>query len=161
MKRKWFIAAALLLLSEVAWAQMTPQQQASLPPSDPNSPQYNTVYLPALENAAPPQERWADRWGAFSSASGGMWGGVQDMKSKRQAEKAALARCKAKGGKDCRIDIVYYNQCGAVVSGDGGSGGGRAATEKEAVEIAMESCGEKGGNCELYFMGCSYPVRVN
>ncbi len=162
MKHKWCSAALLLMLSSAAWAQMTPQQQANLPPSDPNSPQYNTVYLPSLENAAPPQERWADRWGAFSSASSGVSGGVQDMASKRQAEKSALAECKAKGGNDCRVDIVYYNQCGAVASGGGHMGSARAATEREAVEIAIATC-EKGGgsNCQLYFMGCSYPVRVN
>ena len=162
MKGKWFGGVVLLMLGGAAWAQMTPQQQANLPPSDPNSPQYNTVYLPGLENAAPPQERWADRWGAFSSASSGMWGGVQDKESKRQAEKAAIASCKAKGGKDCRVNIVYYNQCGAVASGGGHMGSARAPTEKEAVEDAIATCEEAGGSdCQLYFMGCSYPVRVN
>ena len=89
-------------------------------------------------------------------------GGVQDMESKRQAETAALAACKARGGRDCRVNIVYYNQCGAVASGGGHMGSARAPTEKEAVEDAIATCEESGGSdCQLYFMGCSYPVRVN
>lgn len=162
MKSKWLGIAVLFVSSSAAWAQMTPQQQANLPPSDPNSPQYNTVYLPFLANAAPPQERWADRWGAFVLSSNGMSGGIQDAPNKRQAEKAALTECREKGGENCRVSLSYYNQCGAVASGGGHTGSSSAPTEREAVENAIATCEKAGGsNCQLYFMGCSLPARVN
>ncbi|WP_392389941.1 DUF4189 domain-containing protein [Acinetobacter courvalinii] len=40
------------------------------------------------------------------------------MRSKRQAEKAALTECRAKGGKKCEVDLAYYNQCAVMVTGD-------------------------------------------
>jgi uncharacterized protein DUF4189 len=158
MKRELLSALALLMVSCAAVAQQSPTNPGGFLNTDPRSPAYN----PGL--SAPPrpaEEGWADRWGAFASASNGAFAGVQDEKNKRQAERTALANCRAKGGENCVVKFSYYNQCGAVASGDGGSGGGRAATEKEAVELAMKSCNEKGENCQLYFMGCSLPVRVN
>lgn len=159
MKSNWVLMVVLLLISGIASAQSTPTNPGGFLNTDPRSPYYNSGNnLPP----APPQERWADRWGAFASASSGVFGGAQDKQSKRQAEKTALAECKEKGGDDCRVDLSYYNQCGAVASGGGHMGSSRAPTEREAVEHAIKTCEKAGGsNCQLYFMGCSLPVRVN
>jgi hypothetical protein len=162
MKSKWLSAAALLLFSGTAWGQMTPQQQANLPPSNPNSSQYNTVYLPAMNNAQPPQERWADRWGAIASDGDVTYGIVTDMVSKDEAKRSALAECKKRGGGACSIERYFVNQCAVVIAGDGATASSNAPTVDEAVEIGMPICSENGGtNCHVYYSGCSLPVRLD
>lgn len=105
--------------------------------------------------------KWEDRWGAFAMASDGSWGGVLDMPSKEIALEAALSECKADGGQNCTVDLIFYNQCAAVFSGGrtaGSTGMARAPTLQEAVQAAKEKCGNE--NCESFFQGCSLAVRV-
>jgi len=162
MKSKWLSAALLLMLSGAAWAQMTQQQQANLPMSDPNSPQYNTVYLPSLENAAPPQERWADRWGAIATdADNAKLGAVVDMTSEKKAKQAALETCKKNGGTNCRVDISYYNQCAVLVTGDSMYSTARGATVEEAEKLGFSKCRNADVNCRVYYSDCSLPVRLD
>lgn len=160
MKTKFAAIAVLLISSSATWAQMTPQQQQQLPPSDPSSSQYNSVYIPgqiAAQQGA--SEKWEDRWGAFaSSASDGWSGSVLDMKSKTDAESAAISACQKKGGANCRVDLSFYNQCGAVASGGGSLGYSNAATEEQALSLAMKQCGNS--KCEVFFTGCSLPKRI-
>lgn len=160
MKSKIAVTATMLISSSIALAQMTPQQQQQLPPSDPSSSQYHSVYLPSLgEGDTVQRVKWEDRWGAFaSSASDGWSGSVLNKKSKREAERAAMAECKKKGGADCRVDLSFYNQCGAVASGGGSLGYSNAPTEKRAIDAAMTECGNS--DCEIFFHGCSLPVKV-
>jgi hypothetical protein len=40
------------------------------------------------------------------------------MKSKRKAEAAALAACRSKGGKNCEVDLAYFNQCAVMLVGE-------------------------------------------
>jgi Domain of unknown function (DUF4189) len=41
------------------------------------------------------------------------------MKNQRAAEKAALKQCKSRGGgKSCRIQISYADQCAVIAWGD-------------------------------------------
>ena len=161
MKSKGFSAVVLLMLSGAAWAQMTPQQQANLPPSNPNSSQYNTVYLPSLENAAPPQERWADRWGAIATDDNGTAGIVTDITNKRDAQRSAIAECENRGGGNCKVSLAYHNQCAAVAASSSMSFSSSAPTIEEATERSMERCKSAGGECWVYYSGCSLPVRVN
>lgn len=71
MKVKLLYAACMLVVSGTALSQMTPQQQMQVPPSDPSSSQYNSVYLPAhgVGDTVQPsaKERWEDRWGAIAT----------------------------------------------------------------------------------------------
>lgn len=162
MKNKWCSAALLFLLSSSAWAQMTPQQQANLPPSNPNSSQYNTVYLPSLENAAAPQERWADRWGAIATdADNAKLGAVVDMASGKQAKRAALKACKDQGGINCTLDILYYNRCAVLVTGDNVYTVSSAATIDEATKSGFIKCERDDVNCRVYYSDCSLPVRMD
>ncbi len=162
MKGRWLGAAVLFVSSSTAWGQMTPQQQANLPMSDPNSPQYNTVYLPSLENAAPPQERWADRWGAIATdADNAKLGAVVGMASETKAKRAALETCKNNGGTNCRIDISYYNQCAVLVTGDRMYSTARGATVEEAEKLGFGKCQNADVNCRVYYSDCSLPVRMD
>lgn len=103
--RLWtaFVATLCLLLATGgAFAQMTPQQQQQLPPSDPNSPQYNTVYLPSLQAGQAPRTRWEDRWGAISDDGNGVFGIVSDMESEQSAKQNAIQECKKKRRRQMR-----------------------------------------------------------
>ncbi|MCU4638996.1 DUF4189 domain-containing protein [Acinetobacter courvalinii] len=127
-----------------------------LPPDHQNSPLNN------LPSASPPPPVWATRWGAIATdGPTASLGAVVDMRSKRQAEKAALTECRAKGGKKCEVDLAYYNQCAVMVTGDNSYLSQGAVSKEEATRIAMQKCQAKDVNCRVYYSGCSMPVRVN
>lgn len=112
--------------------------------------------------ASTPSERWATRWGAIAldSASGstGIAGGLA---SERNAKQAALAQCASKGGTDCRIQIAYSNQCGAIAWGGGQAVAAREATLEKASEMAVQQCQRLGGSqCKVFFSDCSFPERL-
>ena len=165
MSTKLMIAVCMLMASGTAVSQMTPQMQQQLPPSDPSSSQYNSVYLPSLgqgDTVRPdPRGRWEDRWGAIAAdAKKGKIGTAVDVASKRMAERMALAACKGDGGTDCRIKITYTNQCVAMVVGKVGYGTSHAATESEAEMLGLSDCKAKDKECSVYYSGCSLPERM-
>lgn len=83
------------------------------------------------------------------------------MKTRRSAEKTALAQCRKNGGgKTCHIELAYANQCGVIVWGDTYFETGSAETADEAEAEAAKVCGRQTSNCRLYYANCSYPVRV-
>ena len=62
-----------------------------------------------------PQVRWEERWGAIvMDAASGMTGIGGSQPTEEAAIQAATAMCQRKGGKNCRVDITYSNQCGAL-----------------------------------------------
>lgn len=103
---------------------------------------------------------------AYDAPSGAV-GISSEQTSKRKAVKSALDHCKSKGGASCALNIAYYDQCVAVVSGPSPTGSGvlmnsaSAETEGQAEQLAMEDC-EKGAGakCKTFYSGCSYPVQV-
>ncbi len=127
---------------------------ACLPPDDPRLPQNQGP-------APPPAPIWADRWGAIA-ADGGVYGIVSDMPSKRKATKASINECEKRGGKKCALVFAYYNQCAAVGSNTEYSYSWHAPTAKEAELAAVQKCEQGSGKkCNVYYSGCSMPVRVN
>lgn len=109
-----------------------------------------------------PEIRWKDRWGAIAAGDNSIYGIVSDMDSRRQAQKAAIAECKRRGGRGCEVQMAYFNQCAAVIAGRTGSNTFRAATEEKATSMGLKDC-EKvdgAGACRVYYSGCSLPVRV-
>lgn len=62
---------------------------------------------------------WATRWGAIATDNKlGHFGGIEHATSESHAKKLAIAECKKFGGKDCKIRITYFNQCGALAWGE-------------------------------------------
>jgi hypothetical protein len=142
---------------------MTPQMQQQLPPSDPSSSQYHSAYLPSLGQGDTIQirakEQWRDSWGAIATdAKGGKMGVASEMSEERVARATALSACEADGGKSCRVDITYVNQCVAMVVGKFGYGTAHAPTKSKATAIGLSNCKEKDEECEVYYSECSYPV---
>jgi hypothetical protein len=105
--------------------------------------------------------QWATRWGAIATA-GGAFGTANNMSSKRKAANAAMAQCKANGGKDCEIALTYWNQCAALVWGDTTAISRGDADPRKAESGAMQACSAVAGNndCKLYYSACSYPEQV-
>lgn len=108
-----------------------------------------------------PRARWAKRWGAIAAdPQAPSLGFSTSFPSKKAAEKAALADCRAKGGLKCLVDISYYNQCAALVVGNEKFSTARAATAKEAVALGVKTCEEVSSGCRLFYTDCSYAERV-
>jgi Domain of unknown function (DUF4189) len=112
----------------------------------------------------PSGPQWATRWGAIAidpNASKGGVGVASDMKSQRAAEKAAMKQCRNKGGgKTCRVQTAYDNQCGVIAWGDTYYSTANGDTIDSASELGLRECGKETSNCRIYYSNCSYPVRI-
>lgn len=164
MRSQWILMAGLMSLSSSVWAQGCPSGIPSagnpgcLPPSQQHSPYYqgNQAYEYQF-----PATRWATRWGAIAIDDlNGIAGAVIDKTSKRQAHKAAIAECNARGGKECEVRIAYHNQCAAIVWGKHKYSTASAETEELAVQIGMRSCSAADIDCQIYYSDCSLPVQI-
>lgn len=125
------------------------------------TPGTNQSSHPSVER----RQVWADRWGAIAVDTAPRnsvgYGAVTGMERKSQAERAALKSCREKGGTRCEIEISYYNQCAVLVWGDNSFNTSGAASEEEAKRRGMDKCTQAGeSNCEIFYSGCSIPVRV-
>lgn len=115
-------------------------------------------------NQNPNQERdgprWITTWGAIAAGDGatGFATGIQNSGS---AKKTALQKCNANGGKNCKVELVYRNQCAALVAGEKGHNSYGAATVEEATHLAMNFCERTGDTkCQVFYTGCSLPMQV-
>lgn len=120
--------------------------------------------LPAPTPALPSGAEWENRWGAIavgSTASGGAVGVASDMKTRLAAEKTALKQCRDNGGgKTCRIELAYANQCGVIVWGESYFETASRETKSQAEAEATELCSKQTADCRLHYANCSYPIRV-
>lgn len=109
--------------------------------------------------ALPPE--WSSRWGAIATyAPEGILGTSNNTLSEELAEKLALKDCQNKGGKECKLEVVYDNKCAAVVVGDGGYVVTSRPVEDEAVQAGVAVCGGEKEHCHAYYTACSRPVRI-
>ncbi|MBR8652113.1 DUF4189 domain-containing protein [Achromobacter sp. Marseille-Q0513] len=111
---------------------------------------------------AAPQVRWEERWGAIvMDAASGMTGIGGGQRTEEAAIQSATAMCQRKGGKNCRVDITYSNQCGALAWGSNHAVSARGRTLEIASKYAIDACEKTTGKkCEVFFSDCSLPVRV-
>lgn len=123
---------------------------------------YDSGYSPASAPKPPdPGARWKFRWGAIVvDGEKGKFGSADGFDRPSQAKKAAVKVCRKKGGKRCELLIEYYNQCGALVWGDDRYSGFSGPLPEEVSRRALASCAKETSNCQIYYMGCSYPVEV-
>lgn len=120
--------------------------------------------LPPDDYEVPQGPAWESRWGAIAIDPGVTEGGIgvaSDMKSRRAAEKVALRNCrKSGGGKTCRIEVSYDNQCGVIAWGDTYMNAANSETLEAASSLALQECGKRTGHCRVFYANCSYPVRI-
>ena len=117
------------------------------------------------EQSPAPRGHWETRWGAIAiDGVKGKVGGVTNQKSKQAATRAALKVCYSRGeggNKDCKIHLVYYNQCATVAWGnDMYTSSGRGSLE-EADRDTLQRCSEVTANCKVVYNACSNPVWVS
>jgi hypothetical protein len=108
-----------------------------------------------------PGPQWQTRWLSVVFGNNG-FGAAVDMPSKRKAENAALAQCRAMGGTACYVNMTTYNQCIAVARGGHTAPSAGAHDQETAESLAIRECMKdaKNANCEIYYSACSYPVRI-
>ncbi len=112
----------------------------------------------SLPPALGPQ--WAYRYGAIAiDDAKGRFGGVDGQADQRKARKAAIKLCRTNGGSKCKIVMEYYNQCGALAWGADKYVAFRGPVVDELTKRGIESCNRLTSNCQIYFVGCSYPVE--
>lgn len=113
------------------------------------------------QQSLPPQPSgyWEKTWGAIAGDSpNGILGMVVGASSETQARSMAISDCEAKGGKNCKVHLVYHNQCAAFVTGDNGYSATGAASIDEAVEISMDDCQNSDSGCRVYYSACTDPI---
>ena len=114
-------------------------------------------------NGTARSEVWRSRYGAIAATVDRSIIGVSsDQTSMRAAKKLALKKC---AEKECRIVSGYANSCAAIGTGKGGLHGLRTIsggdTQSEAESKVLALCEKSGGvQCEVEYIGCSLPVRV-
>lgn len=109
----------------------------------------------------PPQPSgyWEKTWGAIApSPVGGVLGTATGASSKEEAERLALEDCKAKGGGACKVDLVYHNQCAAMVLGKMVFNLSSAASVEEAAESGIRRCQKEDTDCRIYYSACTEPI---
>jgi hypothetical protein len=161
-RRRFFAFAACLLVAGAAHAQCRigsgPDLGDGIPYcAEQPSEDYEDYVVPS-------GPVWETRWGAIvvdpKAATGGI-GLASDMKSRSAAEKSALRMCRRNGGgKTCRVEVSYDNQCGVMAWGDDYYTTANAEDLEDATQMALRSCAQKTGHCKVFYANCSYPVRV-
>lgn len=165
---RWLLVGTLLLAGHAAHAEGNcpqgyypigaPQGQAG-PQSCAPIPGYNNN--PEQPQPLRPPPQWESRWMAIATdAVKGSLGTSINMSNQNDAEHAAIARCQAKGGTQCKIDVSEGNGCAAMVVGDTGYNVQGAATLIEATELAMKTCTSATSNCHVYYSACSLPLQT-
>jgi hypothetical protein len=117
--------------------------------------------LPGAAGAAAthPGLSWSSRWGAIATASGA-FGTANNVSSARKAEKMAMKQCRANGGKNCRVNLSFSNQCVALAWGNTFNSAKYATDIAQAETMAMNSCSRDTQNCKVFYSACSYSERI-
>lgn len=162
---KIYMAASLLLafgISGTAHAQSC--RMGSGPDFGDGIPYCSEAPSTDYEPPQAEQPRWSSRWGAIAIDPQAMEGGAgvaSGMKSRASAEALAIKHCHdTGGGKTCRIEVSYDNQCAVIAWGDDAYATANAGTIDEASRLGLEECGKGTSNCRIFYSDCSYPVRL-
>lgn len=71
------------------------------------------------------------------------------MTTEKKAEKQAINSCRENGGRDCIMDLAYYNQCGVIAWGDEYVTTAGAGSIKDASDRALQTCGARSSGCRI------------
>ncbi|KAB7761920.1 MULTISPECIES: DUF4189 domain-containing protein [Xanthomonas] len=118
-----------------------------------------------------PSGKWIKTWGAIAIGtvdSVPYYGVPTGAMSESEAKSQALARCAKKGAQNCKVVLVYKNQCAAIVepqingrpNPDGFIQFSNGPTKEKVVGTASEGCERKnpGAACKVIYQACSEPV---
>ena len=106
-----------------------------------------------------PAGEWILTWGAIAqSPATGEVGTTVGKFSEAEARKEALEQCGKKGAPQCKVALVFHNQCAAVAAGKTGTAFQTAGSEERAGTLAKKSCEEDGASCKVMYAECSKAV---
>ncbi len=102
------------------------------------------------------------RYGAIALGGNG-FGATRGRLDETHAVSGAVRQCEESGGAgECRVRLVYRNQCAAYAAGDDRQVGVAYANSlEEAGKLALRSCSEKARYCQLHYLACSTPASFN
>ncbi len=93
-------------------------------------------------------------WGAVAIGPDGAWGYSHSQYSETDAINAVQGPDGCQG--DCNVVQTFYNTCGALSEGSGGSWGfGWADTREAAEETSISYCEDHGSGCSVRVWACS------
>ena len=125
------------------------------------APIYNYNSSGSQQEPADPGPLWQMRWGAIAiDGQNSKFAGVDGHSNSNKAKSAAIKQCLRNGGKKCKILTFYDNQCGALAWGMEGAIASRGPIIEDVMKQSIAACSEKTSSCQVYYSGCSYPVRV-
>jgi len=112
-----------------------------------------------------PAGEWLKTWGAIAgSLTTDLIGVSTGERSKIEAEKVALDQCRSEGDLNCKVTLVYHNQCVAIAipsSGKGVSYIASAPSKPEAESDSIALCSDTGGGqCVKFYSACSEPIFI-
>ena len=167
MKMRMLLFFSLFSMSGLSWAEGGSCPPGYYPQSAPGvvgcapMPGYESNNTDAQKYSTEPPARWADTWGAISvDGISGSLGAVVGFPNEKEAQQAALNKCRTNGGNDCNLDLTYHNQCAVMILGSKKYNTASAATVGRATQIGMETCNAADTSCRVYYSGCSAAQRV-
>lgn len=109
-----------------------------------------------------PGPRWEFRWGAIAAdRNTGFIGGAEGHKTPSKAGKAAISACRKSGGSNtCKVIASYHNQCGALAYGVDKYVAYSGSVPDEVTKHSLAACSKISSDCQIYYLGCSYPVEI-
>jgi Domain of unknown function (DUF4189) len=162
-KATLLLLISLLSLSFVAHAEgnCPPGYFPTTPPGQPGPQGCAPMPNNSQDSAQLSGPRWATRWGAIATdPTTGALGTVTGISSKRKAEKAALADCQAKGGKECKLQLAYDNECAAMIVGNNVFNVTADTTLQKAIQSGTKKCSDQDSNCHVFYSACSPPEQI-
>lgn len=112
------------------------------------------------DEAAPPEPRWESRWGAVAAGGEG-FGTVENLPSRRLAEKQALQKCREMANEPTRCKIYSFaNTCAAFAWGVDAYSWQVNEDLNVATSAAMRQCGTMTTDCQIFYSACMAPVRI-
>jgi len=167
-KTIWFSFTALLLLITARSRAEGGCPQGMLPAAGPNNISSCAPIPPGYYQQRQAGRRqspilWEHRWGAIATDFSQVTAGASvDQPNEERAAESALENCKENGGKICKVELTYHDQCAALVVGRTGHNSGSASTIDLAEQQGIDVCNASGDtNCRAYYTACSLPVRAN
>ena len=157
----------LLPLFAVAAAQLLSPAHAEggCPPGQyPQSGQGWQTCVPVpganIASRQPQGPQWTNNWQAIATDTPlGILGTALDRVTSKDAEQAAVADCKARGGRECIAQISVRNSCVAMAVGESTKVIQDGTTKEAAEHTAMTQCGVHNSKCVVYYSACNFAVR--
>lgn len=163
--REWLvmsrIVAALLMSLGLVWGTGAQAQTACPSGVGPGSAQCGPDAGTSRGDSAPPQPTgyWIKTWGAIAtSESLGEAGTTVGKLSESEARQAAIRLCAEGGAKDCKVHLVYRNQCAAFASSKDETFFQAAESEQVSIDLSLARCEKSGLKCKVRYSGCTEPI---